>query len=406
MSVFYLIFIALSAYYSFRYDSIEEYNPHKQHRLWLMCGYLICLSGFSYGLGADKFTYMIEFEDYPNDFSDTADFILYRLMLKGQMPLWTIVNLFCKTVFNSFYAVQFLESAAINITVCYLASKYTHRYFLFLLVYFFSLQYFIFNTEVMREGFALAFVLLGIDRYIQGKRWIFFLMLIIGLMFHISAAIALLVLFTRFPISISWKTLTYSFLIAFFIWLLSDLVLSKIVLYALEGMGAFVEKIIFYSFQAVNIFGFLRYALTYLIIPFIIMYSVIQLEQSEQRRVFKERWTVFMIPLGIIASSAPGFIRFYNYVEIIYLIMLTDFIATLIRYKEHLLIRLGAMAWTLLILFVLYFGHYNSTDTYFYNFFYPYTCILDEDDSVYFRETAHQEALSLDVQDDNVRDVK
>ena len=58
MSIFYLIFIVLAVYFSYRYDGIEEYDSHKQHRLWLMCGYLICLTGFSYGLGGDKFVYM------------------------------------------------------------------------------------------------------------------------------------------------------------------------------------------------------------------------------------------------------------------------------------------------------------------------------------------------------------
>ena len=55
MSIFYVIFVMLTAYFSFRYDGIEEYDSHKQHRFWLMCFYLICLSGFSYGLGGDKF---------------------------------------------------------------------------------------------------------------------------------------------------------------------------------------------------------------------------------------------------------------------------------------------------------------------------------------------------------------
>ena len=90
MSVFYLIFIALSAYFSFRYDGIEEYNSHKQHRLWLMCIYLICLTGFSYGLGADKFTYMDEFEEYPNTFDEIGDIIFQQIVFKGEMPLWTI----------------------------------------------------------------------------------------------------------------------------------------------------------------------------------------------------------------------------------------------------------------------------------------------------------------------------
>ena len=84
MTVFYLIFIGLTIYFSIRYDGIEEYDSHKVHRMWLMCGYLVCLSGFSYGLGADKFTYMEEFEYYSKDLSETGDFILKGLMIRGQ----------------------------------------------------------------------------------------------------------------------------------------------------------------------------------------------------------------------------------------------------------------------------------------------------------------------------------
>ena len=107
MSIFYVIFIVLAAYFSFKYDRIEEYDSHKQHRLWLMCFYLVCLSGFSYGLGADKFTYLEEFDEYPDHFSDLDDIVYVCFMTRGQMPLWTILNMVCKVVFDSFYAVQF-----------------------------------------------------------------------------------------------------------------------------------------------------------------------------------------------------------------------------------------------------------------------------------------------------------
>lgn len=403
MSIFYLIFIVLTAYFSFRYDFIEEYDAHKQHRLWLMCFYLICLSGFSYGLGADKFVYLEEFEYYPTDLSELGNYLQYNVVMKGEMPLWTVVNALCKIIFNSFYAVQLLESAAINIAVCYMVSKYTHRYFLFLLIYFFTLQYFVFNTEVMREGFALSFMLYGIDGYLSGKKWLFFVMFPIALLFHVSAAISLLILFSRF--SISWKTLAYSFMIAFAMWIFGDIMLEKAITFALGGLGAFVMKVLMYSFQTTNLFGFLRFALTYLVFPFIIMYTVMLMEPSEELRKKKERLIAFMVFLGIIASAMLGFIRFYNYVYIFYLIALTDFVYTMFRIKKHLIIRLGTMVGTVFFIALTYLNYYSSTNTYFYHFFYPYTCILNEDNSVYFREIAHKEALELDVKDDNVRDV-
>lgn len=391
-------------YFSFRYDGIEEYDSHKQHRLWLMCGYLICLAGFSYGLGGDKFVYMDEFESYPNNFSEIENEIWMQFMLKGQMPLWTLLNISCKAFFNTFYAVQFAQSAAINIAVCYLVSKYTHRYFLFLIIYFFTLQYFLFNTQVMREGFAMSFVLLGMHGYMNGKKWLFFLMLPFGLLFHISALIMLLFPFANFKIS--WKTLIFAFITAFSIWILSDLILGKVMVAILGGMGAMVEKILFYSLHASNIFGFLRNTITYLILPFIIMYCAINTEPDEDLRNRKEKMTAFMVVLAIPASSLAGFNRIYNYTQIFYLILFADFMYMFFRFKKHFIIRAFTLAGTIFLLATTYFIYYKTTNTYFWQFYYPYTCILNESKDVYIREIAHSESVADEQTDDNVREIQ
>ncbi len=404
MSVFYVIFILLTSYFSYRYDRIEEYDSHKQHRLWLMCGYLVCLTGFSYGLGGDKFTYMNEFEIYPEKMAESKDYIWLQFMLKGQMPLWTLVNVFAKVVFNSFYVVQLIQSAAINISVCYVVSKYTHRYFLFLLIYFFTLQYFIFNTEIMREGFSQAFVLIGMHGWMTGKKWLYFVTLPVGLMFHVSAVIALLFPFAFFRVS--WSTLVIAFCLAFGIWLLSDRILGGVMVSVLGGMGALVQKVLFYSIQASTIFGFLRSAITYLIFPFVIMYTVMQAETDETKRKWMERMIAFMLLLGIVASAFAGFARFYNYARVFYLALMADFIYQLFAYKKLLLIRLGTLVGTVFLILLQYMVPYKTTHTYYYDYFYPYTCILDETADVYIREVAHHEAVQAEEEDNNVRNIE
>jgi len=404
MSIFYIIFIILTAYFSFRYDGIEEYDSHKQHRLWLMCGFMICLTGFSYGLGADKFAYMEEFEQYPDNFSDIGDHIWLQFMLCGQMPLWTLVNMLAKSVFHSFYALQFMESAAINIAICYIVSKYTHRYFLFLLIYFFSLQYFIFNVEIMREAFALSLVLLGIHWWMNGKKWVLFVTLPIGLLFHVSAAIAILFPFANFPIT--KKTIIIALSVSFIIWLFSDILLGKIVLAALGGIGSFSEKIIYYSMQATTFFGFARAAITYFIIPVFVMYTIMQNEPSEDKKKCIQHIISFTICLGVIASSFAGLNRFFNYTRVFYLIFMSEFVYTLFRSKHHLILRAGAFAIWLFLIVLQYRVHYQTTNTYFYEFYYPYTCILHEDKDVYFREIAHSEGVAITVNDKNVRDIE
>lgn len=404
MSIFYVIFILLTAYFSYRYDRIEEYDSHKQHRFWLMCGYLVCLTGFSYGLGGDKFVYMREFEAYPESLEEAADFIWIQFMLKGQMPLWTLVNAFAKVVFNSFYAVQLIQSAVVNIAVCYVISKYTHRHFLFMIVYFLTLQYFVFNTEIMREGFALAFVLVGMHGWLSGKKWLFFVTLPIGLLFHVSAVIALLFPFAFFKVS--WKTLFFAFFISFAIWLFSDIILGKVMVSVLGGMGALVQKVLFYSIQASTIFGFLRSAITYLIFPFIIMYTVMQNETDSVKQRNMERMIAFMVLLGIVVSAFAGFARFYNYTRVFYLALMAEFIYTLFWQKKHLFIRCGTLLGTVFLIALQYMVSYKTTQTYYYDYFFPYTCILDENKDVYIREIAHQEAVMAEEKDNNVRNIE
>jgi hypothetical protein len=255
----------------------------------------------------------------------------------------------------------------------------------------------------MREGFAMAFILIGIDGYMNGKKWLYFLMLPIGLMLHLSALTALI--FPFFHFKISWKSLGIAFFTAFSIWLLSDLVLIRLMISVLGGIGAIIKKILFYSIQATTIFGFLRSAITYLILPFVVMYTVTQAEPSKELKECREKMMSFMLVLSVLASSFAGFVRLFNYVQIFYLIMLADFVYMLFRSKEYFIMRVGTLVAIVFLISLNYRIYYKSTDTYYYNFFFPYTCILDEDESVYVREKAHSEAVNPELTDNNVRDI-
>ncbi|MBP5213816.1 MAG: EpsG family protein [Bacteroidales bacterium] len=403
MSVFYLIFIALAIYFSIRYDGIEGYDSHKQHRLWLVCIYLICLAGFSYGIGGDKFSYMEEFEYYPDTFADAKFIILKGLFLRGQMPLWTIVNLVCKLLFHSFYAVQFTESIVINTAVCFFISRYTHRYFLTLLLYFLSLQYFLFNVEVMREGFALGFALIGMHCWMRGRRWQFAIMIFLALTAHISAFIVLLFPFLRFKAS--WLTLCIAILATFVLWAVSDRILGDI-LGAVMGTGTLGTKVMYYTLQTSSFPALIVHDFRYLILPYIMMYTAIIFEPSEQMRKDKERLLAFFTVLAVLVSGIPGLSRFYNYSYIFYFILTAEFIYMLFRFKEFLAIRIGTVLLSAFFVSQHYRVYYESSDSYFYEMYYPYTCILNEDADVDFRKVAHKESLMPVLKDKNVRKIE
>ena len=143
-----------------------------------------------------------------------------------------------------------------------------------------------------------------------------------------------------------------------------------------------------------------------LILPFIIMYTVMQNEPDEEQRRRMERMISYMLILGMLATSFAGFVRIYNYTRVFYLVLMATFVYTLFWQKRHMIIRLGALAGVLLLTLLQYMIPYQTTHTHYYDFFYPYTCILDEDHSVYFREVAHVEAVEAQASDENVREIK
>ena len=88
------------------------------------------------------------------------------------------------------------------------------------------------------------------------------------------------------------------------------------------------------------------------------------------------------------------------------MVMFATFVYTMFREKRHLIVRLGTLAGTVFLLFLQYMIPYNTTNTHYYDFFFPYTCILDETHDVDIREVAHVEAVNEEGTDKSVRDIK
>lgn len=404
MSLIYIIVIALSVYYSIRWDGVEEDNAFKKHRYWMLCVLLILITGFSYGLGGDKFVYMRQFEAIPTDIP-ALEYASLAMVIQGNMPLWTLLTIFAKKCFDSFYAVQIIQAVITNLTFFYIASKYTHRNFCFIIVYFLTLTYFIFNTEIMREGIAIAICMAGMEAYMNGHKRNFYLCYILAILFHVSAAVV--IVFPLLRLKITFKTLAFTILISLVFWTLSDIAMGKIVNSVLGGTGAFATKIIKYSTQANNLNGFIGNVLRFLILPFIVMYYSFLWEEDEDIKRKKQKLISFYLILAVCACSLAGFSRFRNYMEIYYLIMLSDFIFTLFRKKEHFLLRTGTLVATIfMLLWQLHFTYYPKNEVYFFQRYTPYRCIINENKDVWFREEVHKESVEQTVSDEGTRDIR
>lgn len=391
MTIIYILFILLALYYSIKYNPIEIDDPHKRHRLGLLCAFLICISGFSYGLGADKFVYMNDFDTYTAEPSYWLLSISQQLLLSGYMPLWTLLNLIIKYIFNSFYVLQFVQAIFVNTIVCIVARKYTNRYMLVILLYFLSGIFFRFNTEVMREAIAIGLCLIAIDSYFNKSYVQCILWIGLAVLFHVSAII-ILIFFIPYP-RINLRRLVYIQILAFFMWLFSDILISYVVPLIFGGVGGMVEKIATYMSFSSSFFGFLRNYLVYLGMPSIVLYFTVYTKTDVNYQERKEKFAAFIIITGIIACSLAGFSRFANYSKLFYLIFLADFIYDIFVYQKHMIIRLASILMIAGLNIWFNFTYWPQNRFYYYQFFIPYTCILDEDPHVFVRESAHSEAV-------------
>lgn len=389
----YVLFILLTFGLSVLYDGQAEYTSTKKVWYIIVGIYLILLAGFRNGVGGDTQLYMSAFDDVPSTWEDLSEFINDELVESSYMPGWSILVFLCKRWFDSFYAVQLAQALIVNIGILYLFRQYTTHIFLCTLLYGVSYVFFLFNMEVMREAIAVVLCGIGMHSYLRGNKWKFYLLVAISILFHISALVVLLFPFVRFK-QINIKTMVLAFVAALSLFLLSDVVVNYLPSMLGTAANRTIEKIFLYSEITLNLFGFLENAIRYLVINAgIVFFAQWSIGEDEQRQKDYTKYMSFYLIITVLICGFIGFTRFRNYTLIFFLIMLTEFIY---HYKSQLntnaIIKLIVLAGFVFYTGQYYMTYYPGSHGYKYEFYYPYTSILDENVDTSKREDMHEEA--------------
>ena len=390
----YIVYILLCLVGICCWDSQEQKSNIAKVCYVFLGTYLILLSGLSYALGGDKQLYIDLFEDYLPQMT-LGDFIVDNFVSMGYMPLWSIVNYACKQWFDSFYALQIIQSVVVNGIICYIGFKYTKRHFLFLLIYFISKQFFLFNCETMREGFAVALGLLALDNYFRQKNISAFILAGIAVGFHPSATI--LFAFPFMHLNINFKTLTVLLAIA----LLAFSIRATIVPVILQKLPIEANKIATnletyltfkYTFHNTCVF-----AIHYIVIPFIIGYCILLWGEDFPIHSYVQPLVTFMLIIGCLACVLGAhFTRLNNYVIIFYLILIVEFIPLLFTQQQFLITRCLTLLCLCYFVFCTYNMQFKSSNLRSYQLYYPYTSIFDEkscQEIVISRQEYHEASL-------------
>ena len=390
----YILFILLTFCLSLRFDGQAEYTRTKKVWYIIVGVYLVLLAGFRNGVGGDTQLYMQDFEYVPSTWGELNEFISDELTESGYMPGWSILVFLCKRWFDSFYAVQLAQALIVNIGILYLFRQYTTHIFLCTLLYGVSYVFFLFNMEVMREAIAVVLCGIGMHSYLRGEKWKFYLLVGISILFHISALVALLFPFVRLK-QINIKTMIMAFFAALLLFLFSDVIVNYLPSLLGSSVNRIVEKIFLYSDVTLNLFGFLENAIRYLVINAgIVFFAQWSIGEDEQRQKDYTKYMSFYLIITVLICGFIGFSRFRNYTLIFFLIMLTEFIY---HYKSQLytnaIIKLIVLAGFVFYTSRYYMTYYPGSHGYKYEFYYPYTSILDENVDTSKREDMHEESF-------------
>lgn len=374
----YIIFVILTAIGIFLHDTNSSKGLGEKIFFCILCVYLILLSGLSEGLGGDKQIYLLFFDNIDTSIP-LRIYILEQFEDKSFMPLWSILNYCSCKWFNSFIPVQISLALVLDSAICYLAYKYTNHHFLFLLVLFVSGIFFQLNTEVMREGFAIGLGLLAMESFLE-KKWIPYTLLVIAaLLFHVSAIMLLF-----FPIvailhwNFDWRFLFFCLLGSFAIWFVSDTLLPLLIPKLSFLPSIFLEKIAHYSKEGASLGGYIGLAARYIAVPFIIDHFVLQAESQTDIAIKMQKYMRYQILIGtIICSTGWSFIRLANYSCIFYVICITTFIGLLFTQYKFVITKVLCLLFVIFFQVQRLFMYYPETNAHFYDFFVPYTSVLN-----------------------------
>lgn len=197
-----------------QYDILNHKGYNKI--IWgMLCIYAIFLTGLRYRVGGDTINYMEGFANIPTisnlqflDFADTS-----------YQPLFLLMCVIAKTISSDFVSLQILHAAILNICIFKFIKKHSEGKPFIYLFFYFVLFFHYFNFEIMKESLAIAFFLLNYDNF-QNRRWSrYYLLVVVSLGFHLSAAILLLLPLMR------WIKLNYFYwiILIFFFLLLKQI---------------------------------------------------------------------------------------------------------------------------------------------------------------------------------------
>lgn len=338
---------------------------------------LTLLMSFRYLVGGDSQGYYLWF----NDFNvKIGEFSLIDFSEAEYQPLWYLLIVIIKSIWNDFVFLQLILAVFVNGTVFWFVKKYSKYPFLVIIFYFFF-DYPYFNMEILRESVSVCFFLISIPS-LHAKKYIkYFILCFIAFGFHPSA---LFLFFIPFLFKYLRKSLNFNtvLIITIIVFILSFFpVLSYLV--KLIGQTSIESRYNTYSSLDRNLNSYLM-AIINITFSFCIVYAYKIRNKNDKNEIVV--LNIYLL-LTILVFFIDYFYRFKNYVSIPFSIILIDMVAEF-SYNNVKKYNLGKylcyIGFAFIITNQIYYynrdmSQYNfNRKARFYNIYYPYHSIWDK----------------------------
>lgn len=389
----YLTVILLLLLLIYYYDYKQYINNRKQW--YISVGIIFMLmAGLRYRLGIDTLEYEYQFTYFP----DLLEFGSFNFDETEYGRGFMLFAALAKSIYDDFIVLQILHAIFVTFVVFkFFYNNSKHPFFailLYLIIFYFPLTF-----EVMRESCAVCMLLIG-WKYFKENKWIqYYICAVIGIMFHSSAIIMLILPFFYLPVfrflftmgKAFWITVAIVFLLSYIISEQFFSLIKLIQISDIEGYANKYEKSKYAQSTLLNIFGIITFAIRNLLYPVIavailksknIVKSKNKLgDQDINKLEYMFCWFVY---IAIVALFIKIFYRFNNYFYPFAILAISDAIFT--KFKRGKKINSWTFGiWLLLItpyLSIHIYGLFEEdgeSGIPIIRKYYPYESVIDPD---------------------------
>lgn len=375
----YFVSFLVCIYLAWMYD-ILGYTKNKRNWYYLLLIWFICVSGFQYMVGSDMQEYVLSYE---NSYKK-IDFMVDEIGGRYQ-PGWMLLSYFCHQISNDFVFFKFIQAIFVNVAVFSFFKRESKYVFLCISIYALT-SYLLLNFNILRQSFAIGFILYYISSIKRKKYVQAFVYLIFAFMFHNSALLALIVPFwglIKYNKKVFWFTIMIVIIGSLFLLrvnadtILKELVDSGIMGDNLTELGNVYVNSDHYGAHDI------RVGVVYAVRVTLVLLSVLFYIKKKQDFFFGGMGIVYLFFL-IFSFSFPIALRFRVYFDMAFYVMLSVFIVEVPYGRFWQIRRVFAV-----VVFIIYSyfpckeyaSKYESTHYRYFDQYYPYVSIFNPEDA-------------------------